>query len=147
MNRSILYLVLLFIVLFGGTGLGAVPSFNVVISDSAGKLAFKGATDANGRFTTSKLKRDSYTVQFTAAAQGAKGSQYAIVVSAGKARVTANVAGEKFAGPGVAMKLVTGEPMAETLKKNPGLNNPAAIRALERDSMEAITGQVTQNNK
>jgi hypothetical protein len=28
-----------------------------------------------------------------------------------------------------------------------GTGNPAAIRGLDRDSMEAITGQVTQNNK
>src|SRR3984893_1723863 len=50
-----------------------------------------------------------------------KGKQYAVVVSAGKKKVSANVAGEKFAGGGVAMKVDVG----------PGLN---------------ITGQVAAQN-
>ena len=131
---------------------GAVPPINVIVSDASGKVAFKSTTNANGTFTTGNLKPGHYVVQFTSTSAAVKGNFYGLVVSAGKAKNSANaVAGEKFAaGGGVAMKITVGEPIADTLKKNPGLNNPAAIRAMERMEREAainITGQVTAENK
>jgi hypothetical protein len=82
----------------------AVPSVNVTVSDSSGKAAFKGATNAKGTFATPKLKPGNYAVQFNGAS-GMKGN-YAIVVSAGSKKVSATgVAGEKFAKGGVALKV------------------------------------------
>src|SRR5437868_4614211 len=84
----------------------AAASINVTVSDSGGKAAFKGATDTKGVFATSKLKKGSYTVQFTSKDPSMKGSSYAVVISAGKKKVAADsVAGEKFAAGGVAMKI------------------------------------------
>jgi len=86
---------------------GAVPSLNVTVSDSSGKAAFKGTTNSQGTFTTSKLKPGNYVVQFNSGS-GIKGS-YTIVVSAGMKKVSANgVAGEKFAKGGVALKVDVG---------------------------------------
>jgi hypothetical protein len=87
---------------------GAVPSLNVTVSDASGKAAFKGTTNSQGAFTTSKLKPGNYVVQFNSPGSGIKGS-YTIVVSAGTKKVSANgVAGEKFAKGGVALKVDVG---------------------------------------
>jgi hypothetical protein len=87
---------------------GAIPSLNVTVSDASGKAAFKGATNAKGTFATAKLKPGNYTVQFNSSSGAIKGN-YAIVVSAGKKKVSAaGVAGEKFARGGVAMKVDVG---------------------------------------
>jgi hypothetical protein len=91
---------------------GAVPSLNVTVSDSSGKGAFKGTTNAKGTFATAKLKPGNYVVQFNSPSGAVKGN-YSIVVSAGMKKVSANgVAGEKFAKGGVALKVDVG----------PGLN-------------------------
>jgi hypothetical protein len=86
---------------------GALPHLTVTVADSGGKPAYKGATDAKGTFATGKLKPGQYVVQFNA--QGVKGGTYAVVVSAGIKKVTADsVPGEKFGGGGVAMKIDVG---------------------------------------
>lgn len=83
--------------------LAATPSINVTVADASGKVAYKGKTAANGTFSTGKLQPGNYVVQFNS--DNAKGD-YAIVVSAGKKKVTADsVAGGKFAKGGVAMKV------------------------------------------
>ena len=88
---------------------GAVPTINVTVSDASGKPAFKGATNANGTFATANLKPGNYVVQFNSTNAAVKGKHYAVVVSAGAKKVSANaVAGEKFAGGGVAMKVSVG---------------------------------------
>lgn len=85
----------------------AVPSLNVTVSDSSGKAAFKGATDAKGVFATGALKPGGYTVQFNTAK--APNGTYALVISAGKKKVTANaIAGDRFTKGGVAMKIDVG---------------------------------------
>ena len=87
---------------------GAVPSMNVTVSDSSGKTTYKGATDAKGTFATGKLQPGGYMVQFNSKS-APKGSKYAMVVSAGKKKVTANaVEAEKLAAGGVAMKIDVG---------------------------------------
>src|SRR3977135_1086450 len=87
---------------------GAVPSMNVTVSDSSGKAAFKGATDAKGSFATATLKPGGYVVQLNSKS-APKGTKYAVVVSAGKKKVTANaIDAEKLAGGGVAMKIDVG---------------------------------------
>jgi len=94
--------------LAAGVTYGAVPSLNVTVSDSSGKAAFKGTTNAKGTFATAKLKPGNYVVQFNSPSGGVKGN-YAIVVSAGTKKVSAaGVAGEKFAKGGVALKVDVG---------------------------------------
>lgn len=100
---------------------GAIPAVNVTVSDAGGKAAYKGATDPTGAFATAKLQPGNYTVQFNSSNAALKGKQYALVVAAGKKKVSANVAGEKFAGGGVAMKVdvgaglnITGQVAAQT---------------------------------
>lgn len=83
----------------------SVPPISVVVSDSTGKAAYKGSTDAKGTFATGKLKAGNYVVQFNSKG-GLKEGNYALVVSAGIKKVTADsVPGEKFARGGVAMKI------------------------------------------
>jgi hypothetical protein len=100
-----------------------VPPMSVSVSDESGKAAYKGATNSTGAFATAKLKPGSYVVQLNAKSPAVKGNHYAVVVSAGKKKVAASaVAGEKFTGGGVALKVEVG----------PNLN---------------ITGQVAEESK
>ena len=88
---------------------GGVSPVNVTVSDAGGKAAFKGVTNATGTFATANLKPGNYVVQFNSTYGGMKGSLYAIVVSAGtKKFAAAAVPGEKFAGGGVALRVVVG---------------------------------------
>jgi hypothetical protein len=95
--------------LFAATvAFGAVPQLNVTVSDASGKAAFKGTTNAQGAFTTAKVKPGNYVVQFNSPNGAIKGN-YSIVVSAGVKKVSASaVAGEKFAKGGVALKVDVG---------------------------------------
>jgi len=87
---------------------GAVPAVSVTVADSGGKTAYKGATDSKGTFATGKLQPGGYTVQFNSKS-APKGATYALVVSAGQKKVSANsIAAEKLAGAGVAMKIDVG---------------------------------------
>jgi hypothetical protein len=82
---------------------GAVPPLSVTVSDPSGKVAFKGKTDAQGTFTTDKIKPGIYDVQFTS--PSAITGNYSIKVSAGVKHVSAaGIAGDKFA-KGVALKV------------------------------------------
>jgi Carboxypeptidase regulatory-like domain len=83
---------------------GALPKLNVTVADSAGKGVYKGTTNATGAFATGTLPPGKYVVQFNA--NGVKGGNYALVVSAGSKKVTADsITGEKFSKGGVAMKI------------------------------------------
>lgn len=131
------------------------PSINVTVSGPSGKVAFKGKTGSDGTFATSKLPAGNYVVQFSGAAP--KGSHYAVVVSAGKKKVTAeSVAGEKFSGGGVAMKvdngagvnitgqvaganLAGGKPGMVWIPRQLGSNVPA--HWAPADSAEAVTAR------
>lgn len=102
----------------------ALPPINVTVSDSSGKLAYKGATDSKGVFASPKLSPGNYAVQFTSKS-AAKGSHYTLVVSAGAKKVAANaVAAEKLAGGGVAMKIDVGA----------GLNITGQVAAEDKSS-------------
>lgn len=103
---------------------GAVPSMNVTVSDSGGKAAYKGATDTKGNFATGTLKPGGYVVQLNSKS-APKGAKYAVVVSAGKKKVTANaVDAEKLAAGGVAMKIDVGA----------GLNITGQVAAEDKSS-------------
>lgn len=102
---------LLFVVgLFAATmAFAAVPPITVTVFSAGGKPGFKGVTDSKGTFTTSNLPAGNYTVQFIANSASVKGHNYSVVVSAGKKKVqNSSVAGEKFTGGGVAMKVDVG---------------------------------------
>lgn len=87
----------------------AVPGLDVVVANPAGKVVFKGKTAANGSFATAKLEPGNYVVQFNSKDAAMKSSQFAIVVSAGKKKVTADsVSGEKLGKGGVAMRVDVG---------------------------------------
>lgn len=88
---------------------GGVSPINVTVSDAGGKASFKGVTNAKGTFATAKLKPGNYVVQFNSTSGTLRGNRYAIVVSAGMKKVAAAaVPGEKFAGGGVALRVVVG---------------------------------------
>ena len=104
----------------GSLAFGAVPSLKILVADSSGKIAYRGATDSSGLFATPKLQAGNYAVQFTSN-DAAKGSRYTFVVAAGTKKVAAHaIAAEKLAGGGVAMKIdvaaglnITGQVAAE----------------------------------
>jgi hypothetical protein len=105
---------------------GSVPVMNVSVSDASGKAAFKGVTNSKGTFATANLKPGSYVVQINSKS-APKGTFYAVVVSAGKKKVSASaVPGEKFAGGGVALKVDVGA----------GLNISGQVAAEERGAMK-----------
>jgi hypothetical protein len=88
---------------------------DVTVSDASGKLAYQGRTGSNGTFSTGKLAPGQYVVQFNAQKSAVKGEHYALVVSAGKKKVTAeSVEGEKFAAGGVAVKVEVGRGLGIT---------------------------------
>ena len=151
--RSIFF----FVTLAAGIAIAGVPPVSVTVS-SDGKASFKGRTDAKGAFATAKLQPGNYIVQFNSSSAELKGKQYAVVVSAGKKKVSANVPGEKFAGGGVAMKVdvgaglnITGQVAAQTgpvsksnkkmvwIPKQLGSNLPG--HWVEEDSAEAIAAK------
>jgi hypothetical protein len=83
----------------------AVPLIKVTVVDSSGKAAYRGTTDGEGTFTTGKLQPGGYVVQFKSKSVP-KGTNYVLVISAGKKKVMANaVEAGKFAAGGVAMKI------------------------------------------
>ena len=88
----------------------AVPSMKVTVFDAGGKVAFRGTTNTSGTFATGALQPGRYIVQFNSKGLAAvNGNQYALVISAGSKKVVADiVAGEKFLGGGVAMRIEVG---------------------------------------
>jgi len=97
------------LVLLAAAGAFAAPSIKVTVFDAAGKPAFQGATGGEGTFSTGALNPGRYIVQFNAKAAGVTGQNYALVISSGKKKVVADsVAGEKFTGGGVAMRIEVG---------------------------------------
>ena len=120
--RTIVRAFVAFVFAAASVAFGALPQLAITVSDSAGKAAYKGATDAKGTFATGALKPGNYVVQFNAKGADVKGSSYALVVSAGSKKVTANaVAGEKFTGGGVAMKIDVGAGLNITGQVTTGL--------------------------
>jgi hypothetical protein len=83
-----------------------VANVNVTVSDSAGKVAYRGKTDSNGVFASTTVGPGNYVVQFNAKNAAANRADYGIYAAAGYHRVVAEaVAGSKLAGAGVAMRV------------------------------------------
>jgi hypothetical protein len=164
--RIIARSILLFVTIGAGLAFAGVPPVTVTVSNS-GKAAFKGNTDAKGTFATGKLQPGNYTVQFNSNNAALKGKKYAIVVSAGTKKVSADVAGEKFAAGGVAMKVdvaaglnITGQVATDNapasksgkkmvwIEKQTGSNVPG--HWVEEDSAEAkearVSGRLSRQN-
>ncbi|HMJ06820.1 MAG TPA: carboxypeptidase-like regulatory domain-containing protein [Chthoniobacterales bacterium] len=103
---------ILLALLFGtGSALSGagLPTMDVIVSDSDGNLAYRGQTAAHGTFATGQLKPGRYVVQFNAPRAAVQGESFALVISAGKQKVSAEgVAGDKFAEGGVAMRVRVG---------------------------------------
>src|SRR6266481_2862835 len=111
----------------GAIAQGAVPAIRVSVSDSSGKAAYKGVTNASGTFATATLQPGNYVVQLNSTT-APTGARYVLVVSAGKKKVTANaIQAEKLAGAGVAMKIDVGSGLKITGQIAPQDKNSAPI--------------------
>ncbi|MFL6590231.1 MAG: carboxypeptidase-like regulatory domain-containing protein [Chthoniobacterales bacterium] len=109
--KSILLSAGLFAVASVSLGTG-VSDINVTISDAAGRLTYRGKTDANGVFSSGPVAPGNYVVQFHGKNATASRNDYAIFAAAGHQRVVADaVPGAKFASNGVAVRL---KPTVET---------------------------------
>lgn len=92
-----------------------MPAMNVIVSDASGRVAFKGATDADAAFATEKLQAGNYVVQFKSRNAALNGNRYLLVISAGQKKVIADaISGEKLTAEGVAMRVVVGSGMQIT---------------------------------
>jgi hypothetical protein len=117
---------------------GRIPAIKVIVSDANGKVAFKGMTKADATFATGSLPAGDYVVQFGSTRAELKGNQYLLVVSAGKKKVIADaVAGEQFAGGGVAMRL----------KVAPGLQISGQVATQESTLVQGATKVRVINGK
>lgn len=118
---------------------GSNPQFDVTVTtDPGGSVVYQGQADARGAFTASNLTPGKYIVQFHARkASSLKGQRLAIAVR-GKERVVANdVAGDKFGGAGVAMKVQVGK----DAKLTGQISRPAATVA-SAQGMEKVRANV-----
>jgi hypothetical protein len=152
--KKIIRSLVMSLLLVAAMAYGGIPPMNVTVSDATGKAAFKGATNTSGAFATAKLQPGNYVVQLRSSNAELKGKKFAVVVAAGKKKVSADVAGEKFAGGGVAMKVdvaaglnITGQVAAQNgpVSKNgkkmvwiaPMLGSNMPGHWVEEDSAEA----------
>lgn len=142
---------LLVLTLCGGVAAHAAPAtagLDVVVAKSSGAVAFKGKTDSAGNFSTGALPGGSYIVQFNSANPGLKGKQLSIAASGGKRNVTANaVAGEKFGGGGVAMKVDVAKGSSLTGKVVTGALATAQPAAAQVNAAQPGTDAVRANVK
>ena len=135
---------------------------NVTVVNAGGKASFKGVTDSKGVFATANVPPGNYTVQFVSNSAEMKGKTYAVVVSAGKKKVSSGgVAGEKFAKGGVAMKVdvgpgsnISGQVAAETSSNAskdgkvwipPQLGSHQSGHWADKDSAEAKAARAAGN--
>ena len=112
----------------------AIPLMDVTVSDANSKVAFKGATHANGTFATAELRPGQYVVQFRSKGAAVKGDQYMLILLGGKKPLISNaVAGERFAAGGVAVRMDVKSAMKIT-------GQVESTRALSGDNVKVING-------
>ncbi|MFN2477320.1 MAG: hypothetical protein ABR526_13385 [Chthoniobacterales bacterium] len=126
--------------LFGLTALaygGAIPSLDVAVSGPGGNVAYKGKTTGLGTFSTGSLPPGAYVVRFsTKNSAELKGSQFGILVAGGKQKMGADaIAGERFGGAGVAVKVDVGAGMKVTGQ----LVNASA--AAQKNNVKIVNGK------
>jgi len=108
MKNMVRHSLILFVFFAASVALAGAPAMNVIVSDANGKGAFRGRTNAEGVFSTGKLAPGNYVVQFNSS-DAARNKQYLLVLSAGRKKVAADsVAGAKFGGSGVALRVSVG---------------------------------------
>ncbi|HEY2799561.1 MAG TPA: carboxypeptidase-like regulatory domain-containing protein [Chthoniobacterales bacterium] len=113
-RRSLLFTLLASFSAASLVSASSLPAMQITISNSAGKLVYKGRTNSQGLFTTPSLMPGKYVVQFNAT-KSLKGRELALVLGTGKKKVVANsVAGSKFNQGGVAMKVEVDKAMTLT---------------------------------
>lgn len=137
-----------FALLAAGMAYGGISPMSVTVSGAGGKTAFKGATNANGAFATGNLNPGNYVVQFNSTDGRMKGNHYAIVVSAGTKKVAATaVPGEKFAGGGVALRVVVGAGLNITGQVSPQADLRAAgeTRKSDQEQMRRVQEHMDKN--
>ena len=135
LRRSLLLSLGLFLGL-ASLAYSSLPSLQVTVSNSAGKLVYKGATNAQGLFSTANLPPGDYIVQFNSAKL--KGRELALVVAAGKKKVVANsVAGARFAAGGVAMKVE----VAKSINLTGQVTDAAAAQTASNSKVKYINGK------
>lgn len=84
---------------------GSISPMDLTVSNSAGKVVYKGKTNAQGAFSTPTLAPGNYVVLFNSK-KSPKGGPFSAVVGVGKEQAIANaIPGGKFAQGGVAMKV------------------------------------------
>jgi hypothetical protein len=109
------------------TAYGGIPSMNVTVFDASEKVVFKQSINANGTFATGTLRAGKYVVQFKSNSRAANGSQYLLVVSAGKKKVIADsVSADTLTRGGAAMKI---QAMAGNQISGQVLNDEAIAQA------------------
>ena len=123
------------------------PPIDVTISNADGKLVMKGQTNPNGIVSVGKVAAGDYVVQFKCQSSELSG-QYAVVVSAGKKKVSASaVAAEQFRKGGVAMKLdAVREGMNITGQVAPTSIDSARIKIINGKRMIWVTTYNTGSN-
>ncbi len=111
---SFLFSLLVFLGLASLAQAASAPAVEVTISNSAGKVVYKGKTDSGGAFATPSLAAGDYVVLFNSKGS-VKGGPYALVVNVGEKKVDADsVPAAKFSHGGVAMKVPVDHPMKLT---------------------------------
>lgn len=117
-----------------------VPTMQVTVTNAGGKVVYQGTTSANGAFATGKLEPGNYVVQFISKKAAAKDSKLSLTLTDGKNNVGADaVAGDRFADPGVAMKLTVEAKVAVTGQVAPAGSHPAQTQSVASASTKAKT--------
>src|SRR4051794_38279828 len=94
------------LVAFASVAWAGVAGVQVTVSDHAGKLVYRGRTDASGVFSTPGVASGDYVVQLNSNDASAERKDYAIFAAAGKHRVVADaIEGAKLRAGGVALRL------------------------------------------
>ena len=133
--RTITVSLLAFLLGVAAVTASAAPAINVCISDTSGRVAFKGVTYVNAPFATGNLAAGNYVVQFNSSRAALDGHQYLLVVAAGNTKVFANsVTPEKFDQGGVAMRVKVG-PGAKIVGQV--AREPAKISDISFERMQA----------
>ncbi len=132
-----------------------IPTMEVTVSDSAGKLEFRGKTNSEGLFTTKTLAPGNYVVQFNS--KSSKGGPYFLVIAAGKKKVTAeSVPAAKFSKGGVAMHVEVSKAMSltgqvaetgqmTTTASNGGNKSNAKVKYVNGKKLVWVQGELGSN--
>lgn len=124
-------------VLTAAANAATMPTLDVTVLGPGGNVAYKGKTTGAGTFATGNLAPGSYVVRLnTKSSVELKGGQFGIIVAGGKQKMGADaIAGERFGGAGVAVKVDVGPGMKVTGQ----LTNASA--AAQKGNVKIIKGK------